>query len=111
LLLGFDRLERLVERTARAGTDGYPPFNIEVTGQNSFASPLPWQGFAKKICPSPSRNASFWCAARNSTMAKRMSAFFCIAALPRASFSAPSRWQMVWMWRKRGCKTGFCIST
>lgn len=45
LLLGFDRLERLVERTARAGTDGYPPFNIEVTGQNSFRITLALAGF------------------------------------------------------------------
>ena len=36
LLLGFDQLERLVERTARSSADGYPPFNIEVTGEHSF---------------------------------------------------------------------------
>ncbi len=45
LLLGFDQLERLVERTARAGTDGYPPFNIEVTGENSFRITLALAGF------------------------------------------------------------------
>ncbi len=45
MLLGFDQLERLVERTARAGTDGYPPFNIEVTGQNSFRITLSLAGF------------------------------------------------------------------
>ena len=45
LLLGFDRLERLVEQTARSGTDGYPPFNIEVTGQNSFRITLALAGF------------------------------------------------------------------
>jgi HSP20 family molecular chaperone IbpA len=45
LLLGFDQLERLVERTARAGTDGYPPFNIEVTGKNSFRITLALAGF------------------------------------------------------------------
>jgi HSP20 family molecular chaperone IbpA len=28
-LLGFEHLERLVERTARNGGDGYPPYNIE----------------------------------------------------------------------------------
>ena len=27
-LLGFDQLERLVERTAKAGNEGYPPYNI-----------------------------------------------------------------------------------
>jgi len=29
LLLGFDELERLVERAAKTGGDGYPPYNIE----------------------------------------------------------------------------------
>lgn len=48
LLLGFDQLERLVERTARAGTDGYPPFNIEVTGKNSFRITLALAGFHEK---------------------------------------------------------------
>jgi len=28
-LLGFDEIERRVERTARAASDGYPPYNIE----------------------------------------------------------------------------------
>lgn len=29
LLLGFDELERLVERAAKGTSDGYPPYNIE----------------------------------------------------------------------------------
>lgn len=28
-LLGFERLERLLERSAKAAGDGYPPYNIE----------------------------------------------------------------------------------
>ena len=28
-LLGFEQLERLVERTAKSGVEGYPPYNIE----------------------------------------------------------------------------------
>lgn len=35
-LLGFDQLERLVERTAKSATDGYPPFNIEQAGDNDY---------------------------------------------------------------------------
>jgi len=31
-LLGFEQLDRLVERTMKAGSDGYPPFNIEQLG-------------------------------------------------------------------------------
>lgn len=45
LLLGFDQLERLVERTARSGAEGYPPFNIEVTGAHSFRITLALAGF------------------------------------------------------------------
>ncbi|MBN2759065.1 MAG: Hsp20 family protein [Rhodobacteraceae bacterium] len=45
LLLGFDQMERLVERTARNGADGYPPFNIEVTGPHSFRITLALAGF------------------------------------------------------------------
>jgi HSP20 family molecular chaperone IbpA len=29
LLLGFDDLERALERVSKAGSDGYPPYNIE----------------------------------------------------------------------------------
>lgn len=46
-LLGFDQLDRLVERTARAGTDGYPPFNIEQSGENAFRITLAVAGFAE----------------------------------------------------------------
>lgn len=45
-LLGFDELERLVERTARA-SDGYPPYNIEQTGQSGFRITLAVAGFAE----------------------------------------------------------------
>lgn len=44
-LLGFDQLERLVERTAKSGTDGYPPFNIEQSGDNAFRITLAVAGF------------------------------------------------------------------
>ena len=28
LLLGFDRLEEMVDRLTRASTEGYPPYNV-----------------------------------------------------------------------------------
>ena len=34
-LLGFEQLDRLVERSAKAGTDGYPPYNIEQRGESA----------------------------------------------------------------------------
>jgi len=45
-LLGFDQLERLVERTAKSGNDGYPPFNIEQSDRNSFRITLAVAGFS-----------------------------------------------------------------
>lgn len=35
LLLGFEEVERAVERVARSAGDGYPPFNIERLAQTS----------------------------------------------------------------------------
>lgn len=45
-LLGFEQLERLVERTAKSGNEGYPPYNIEQTSQNSYRITLAVAGFA-----------------------------------------------------------------
>ena len=47
-LLGFDQLERLVERTARTAGDGYPPYNIEQTGPHGFRITLAVAGFARQ---------------------------------------------------------------
>lgn len=44
-LLGFEQLERLVERTAKTGNDGYPPYNIEQTSENSYRITLAVAGF------------------------------------------------------------------
>ena len=46
-LLGFEQLERLVERTAKTGNDGYPPYNIEQTSENSYRITLAVAGFAE----------------------------------------------------------------
>ena len=43
-LLGFEQLERLVERTAKSG-DGYPPFNIEAVSDNAYRITLAVAGF------------------------------------------------------------------
>jgi len=45
-LLGFDQLERLVERTAKS-ENGYPPYNIEQVGENAFRITLAVAGFAQ----------------------------------------------------------------
>jgi HSP20 family molecular chaperone IbpA len=46
-LLGFDQLERLVERTAKSGNDGYPPYNIEQAGENRYRITLAVAGFSE----------------------------------------------------------------
>ncbi|MFD1912848.1 Hsp20 family protein [Halodurantibacterium flavum] len=47
-LLGFDQLERLVERTAKTGNEGYPPFNIEQCGENAYRITLALAGFREE---------------------------------------------------------------
>lgn len=44
-LLGFEQLERLVERTAKTASEGYPPFNIEATSENTYRISLAVAGF------------------------------------------------------------------
>ncbi|MDG1472001.1 MAG: Hsp20 family protein [Ascidiaceihabitans sp.] len=44
-MLGFEQLERLLERTAKTGNEGYPPFNIEQTSDFSYRITLAVAGF------------------------------------------------------------------
>lgn len=45
LLVGFERMQELAERAAR-GSDGYPPYNIEVMGDNRVRITLAVAGFS-----------------------------------------------------------------
>ncbi|MDW4497096.1 Hsp20 family protein [Sulfitobacter sp. D35] len=45
-MLGFEQLERLLERTAKTGNEGYPPFNIEQTSDFSYRITLAVAGFS-----------------------------------------------------------------
>lgn len=47
-MLGFDQLERLLERTAKTGNDGYPPYNIEQTSDCSWRITLAVAGFSEQ---------------------------------------------------------------
>lgn len=44
-LLGFDHLEQMLERAAKASGEGYPPYNIEQTGENRLRITLAVAGF------------------------------------------------------------------
>ena len=46
-LLGFEQLERLMERNAKNGNEGYPPFNIEQTSEHSYRITLAVAGFGE----------------------------------------------------------------
>nr|WP_217356764.1 Hsp20 family protein [Ruegeria arenilitoris] len=45
--MGFEQLERLLERSAKAGNEGYPPYNIEQTSDHSYRITLAVAGFAE----------------------------------------------------------------
>ena len=47
LLLGFEQLERLMERTTKSDPGGYPPFNIEQTSEDSYRITLAVAGFSE----------------------------------------------------------------
>jgi HSP20 family molecular chaperone IbpA len=46
LLLGFDHFERALDRVSKAAADGYPPYNVEQTGDNALRITLAVAGFA-----------------------------------------------------------------
>ncbi len=46
-LLGFEHLERLLERSARTAGDSYPPYNIEAFAQGGLRITLAVAGFSK----------------------------------------------------------------
>ena len=45
LMLGFDHFEQMLERVSRAGSDGYPPYNVEHAGPNRLRITLALAGF------------------------------------------------------------------
>jgi len=46
LLLGFDHFERVLDRVTKAQADGYPPYNVEQTGEHALRLTLAVAGFA-----------------------------------------------------------------
>ena len=47
-LLGFEHLERLLERTARTAGESYPPYNIEASEDGGICITLAVAGFSKE---------------------------------------------------------------
>ncbi len=46
-LLGFDQLERALDRVSKTSADGYPPYNIEQVDDNAIRITLAVAGFAR----------------------------------------------------------------
>ena len=46
-MLGFEPLANLLERTAKSGSEGYPPYNIEQTSDLSYRITLAVAGFSE----------------------------------------------------------------
>lgn len=44
-LLGFEQLERTLDRVSKSSADGYPPYNIEQVGENRLRISLAVAGF------------------------------------------------------------------
>src|ERR1700760_3129828 len=46
--VGFDRLFNLLDQATSDGSPGYPPYNIERTGENAYRITVAVSGFAKE---------------------------------------------------------------
>lgn len=44
----FEHFERTLSRASRVGNDGYPPYNIEKTGEHSITISIAVAGFTKR---------------------------------------------------------------
>jgi len=47
LLLGFDEIERTLDRVAKMSSDGYPPYNIEQLDEDCLRITLAVAGFSE----------------------------------------------------------------
>jgi molecular chaperone IbpA len=46
--IGFDRLMRLADSATRGASDGYPPYNIEKTGEDAYRLTMAVAGFGQQ---------------------------------------------------------------
>jgi len=47
-LLGFDHIERVLDRVNKSSAEGYPPYNIEQTAEHALRITLAVAGFAEE---------------------------------------------------------------
>ena len=97
-LLGFDEIERVLDRVAKAA-DGYPPYNIERLARDErnperLRITLAVAGFTRDqlevtVEEKPARHP-------RTAAGRQDAASICIAASRRGSSSAPSCWPTAW---------------
>ena len=80
LLLGFDQIERLLDRINQQGGDSYPPFNIEQIGDNGFRIAVAVAGFAPEDLNVEIENQQLVIRGRQAEQAERVFLHRCIAA-------------------------------
>ena len=107
-LLGFEQLDRLVERTAKSGNDGYPPYNIEQRSDAAYRITLAVAGFAEDDLAITLENNQLRSAAARPT--RRTAGSSCTAASPPGSSSAALCWRTASRCREPRSRTGSCTS-
>ena len=45
-LLGFEQIDRILEKTIKSSNDGFPPYNIELSDDNHYKITLAVAGFS-----------------------------------------------------------------
>jgi len=91
-MLGFEQLERVLERSAKAGNEGYPPFNIEQTSDYSYRITLAVAGFSEQDLSITVEDRQLVIRGRQSDDGE--DGCFCTVESQRDSFSARSFWPM-----------------
>ena len=109
-LLGFEQLERLVERTAKSGAEGYPPFNIEAVAENAYRITLAVAGFREEDMAITVEDRQLVVRGRQSEDAAKPGCSCTGASRPGRS-SAASCWPMGSRSPGRRWNTVFCTST
>ncbi len=106
-MLGFEQLERLLERTAKSGNEGYPPYNIEQTSDYSYRITLAVAGFGESDLSITVEDRQL--VIRGRQQEDDEGRIFCTAESPPASSSAALCSRMGWRLARPLSKTACCM--
>ena len=111
LFLGFDHFERTFDRLKKTATEGYPPYNIEQTGENALRITVAVAGFTMGDLDVQVENNQLTIRGQQSETRKRPKKSTSIAGSPPVSSSAASFWPTASWWTGLIWITVCCIST